>query len=134
LRELETSRARFCCWRRAIPSASNTSARRWPKSTCRPSAAEKSLQAYADELLLAAQRGELADAYARLHETAERALISRAISLAHDNQAKAARWLGIFTADPAGKIDPVRIASRPAIICVTGFHSGSGSRPQLPVE
>jgi nitrogen regulation protein NR(I) len=56
---------------------------------------EKTLYAYVDELLAAAQRGELADAYARLHETAERVLISRAIELASGNQAKAARWLGI---------------------------------------
>ena len=59
------------------------------------SVTEKSIPAYADELLAAAQRGELTDAHARLHETAERALISRAIELAHGNQAKAARWLGI---------------------------------------
>jgi DNA-binding NtrC family response regulator len=59
------------------------------------SAAEKSLQAYADELLAAAQRGELTGVHARLHEIAERTLISRAIELAHGNQAKAARWLGI---------------------------------------
>jgi nitrogen regulation protein NR(I) len=57
--------------------------------------AEKSLQAYADELLAAAQRGELADAHARLHETAERTIISRAIEIAHGNQSKASRWLGI---------------------------------------
>jgi nitrogen regulation protein NR(I) len=59
------------------------------------SSAEKSLQAYADELITAAQRGELTDAHARLHETAERAIISRAIELACGNQAKTARWLGI---------------------------------------
>jgi nitrogen regulation protein NR(I) len=57
--------------------------------------AEKSLHACADELLAAAQRGEVTDAHARLHETAERILIGRAIELAHGNQAKAARWLGI---------------------------------------
>ena len=51
---------------------------------------EKSLQAYADELITAAQRGDLSDAYARLHETAERILISRAIDTAQGNQAKAA--------------------------------------------
>ncbi len=56
---------------------------------------EKSLQEYADELIAAAQRGELADAYLHLQETAERVLISRAIELANGNQAKAARWLGI---------------------------------------
>jgi nitrogen regulation protein NR(I) len=55
----------------------------------------KSLEAYADELLAAAQRGELSDAYARLHEAAERILLGRAIELANGNQAKAARWLGI---------------------------------------
>ena len=58
-------------------------------------AAEKSLQACADELLAAAQRGELTDAHARLHENAERVVISRAIELAQGNQARAARWLGI---------------------------------------
>ena len=57
--------------------------------------AGQSLQACADELLAAAQRGELTDAHARLHETADRALIGRAIELAQGNQARAARWLGI---------------------------------------
>ncbi len=57
--------------------------------------AEKSLVTYADELVMAAQRGDLSDAYARLHETADRVLLGRAISLAKGNQAKAARWLGI---------------------------------------
>jgi DNA-binding NtrC family response regulator len=57
--------------------------------------AEKTLHGLADELLGAAQRGELADAHARLHETAERVLIGRAIELAEGNQARAARWLGI---------------------------------------
>jgi nitrogen regulation protein NR(I) len=59
------------------------------------SSAEKSLQACADELLAAAQRGELTDVHTRLHETVERVLISRAIELTRGNQSKAARWLGI---------------------------------------
>jgi nitrogen regulation protein NR(I) len=59
------------------------------------SSAKMSIQAYADELLAAAQRGELSDAYARMHETTERALVSRAIELAQGNQVKTARWLGI---------------------------------------
>jgi DNA-binding NtrC family response regulator len=59
------------------------------------SSVDKSLQAYADEILAAAQYGELPDAHARFHETAERALVGRAIELAKGNQAKAARWLGI---------------------------------------
>jgi nitrogen regulation protein NR(I) len=56
---------------------------------------DKSLPAYADELLAAAERGEIADAHARLHEAADRILLARAIELARGNQAKAARWLGI---------------------------------------
>jgi nitrogen regulation protein NR(I) len=56
---------------------------------------EKSLQGYVDDLLTAAVRGELSDAHARLHATAEQALITRAIEMAQGNQAKAARWLGI---------------------------------------
>jgi len=58
-------------------------------------AVHQSLPEYADELLAAAQRGELNDAHARLLAAAEREIISRAINLAHGNQAKAARWLGI---------------------------------------
>lgn len=57
--------------------------------------ADKSLQTYADEILAAAQNGELTDAHARYHETAERVLFGRAIELAQGNQAKVARWLGI---------------------------------------
>ena len=48
-----------------------------------------------DELLAAARRGELADAHARVLETAEREVFARAIEQAQGNQAKAARWLGI---------------------------------------
>jgi two-component system, NtrC family, response regulator len=65
------------------------------KTSAPPAAGEKSLETHAEELLAAAQRGELADAYARMHEAAERVLIGRAIELAGNNQAKAARWLGI---------------------------------------
>jgi nitrogen regulation protein NR(I) len=50
---------------------------------------------YVDELLSAAQRGELSDAYARILGTAEREVFARAIKLAQGNQARAARWLGI---------------------------------------
>jgi DNA-binding NtrC family response regulator len=60
-----------------------------------PNTAHQSLREHADELLAAAQRGELNDAHARLLTAAEREIFSRAIELAHGNQAKAARWLGI---------------------------------------
>ncbi len=50
---------------------------------------------YVDGVLAAARRGEIADAHERIMTTAERELFERAIKLAHGNQAKAARWLGI---------------------------------------
>ena len=60
-----------------------------------PVTAGKSLHACADELLAAAQRGEISDAYGQLLEAAERVLLGRAIELARGNQTQAARWLGI---------------------------------------
>ena len=57
--------------------------------------AQQSLREHVDQLLAAAQRGELDDAHARLLHSAERELFTRAIELAHGNQAKAARWVGV---------------------------------------
>jgi DNA-binding NtrC family response regulator len=54
-----------------------------------------SLREHVDELLAAAQRGEITDTHAQLLTAAEREIFSRAINLAHGNQAKAARWLGV---------------------------------------
>jgi len=59
------------------------------------SAAAHSFGKYIDEVLAAARRGELADAHARVLETAERELFTRAIQQAQGNQAQAARWLGV---------------------------------------
>jgi len=60
-----------------------------------PEAAHQTLREQADGLLAAAERGELTDAHDRMLRTAEREICARAIELAHGNQAKAARWLGI---------------------------------------
>jgi DNA-binding NtrC family response regulator len=57
--------------------------------------ADRPLGEYVNELLAAARRGELADAHARVLESAERELFARAIEQAQGNQAKAARWLGV---------------------------------------
>ena len=57
--------------------------------------AEQSIQKYVDDLITAAERGELSDARARLQETVESALFSRALVMARGNQVKAARWLGV---------------------------------------
>ncbi len=58
-------------------------------------ASQKSLRELVDELLAAAQRGELDDAHGRLLQAAEKELFTRAIHAAHGNQAKAARWVGV---------------------------------------
>jgi nitrogen regulation protein NR(I) len=50
---------------------------------------------YIDELLASARREEITGIHARVLETAERELFTRAIHQARGNQAKAARWLGI---------------------------------------
>jgi nitrogen regulation protein NR(I) len=55
----------------------------------------QSLGEYVDELLAAAQRGELNDAHARLLQASEQEIFTRAIRQAQGNQAKAARWLGV---------------------------------------
>ncbi|HUR45628.1 MAG TPA: sigma-54 dependent transcriptional regulator [Candidatus Saccharimonadales bacterium] len=53
------------------------------------------LKTLVGDLLFAAQRGELEDAHAKLIQMAEREIFSQAIQMAHGNQAKAARWLGV---------------------------------------
>jgi nitrogen regulation protein NR(I) len=59
------------------------------------SSADRSFGDHVDALLAAARRGELSDIHARVLESAERELFTRAIHQARGNQAKAARWLGI---------------------------------------
>jgi nitrogen regulation protein NR(I) len=56
---------------------------------------EQTLSSYFTELLTRAQRGELPDARARMIDEMERELFMRAIDMAHGNQARAARWLGV---------------------------------------
>ncbi|HWH69695.1 MAG TPA: sigma-54 dependent transcriptional regulator [Candidatus Sulfotelmatobacter sp.] len=58
-------------------------------------AANQSVREFVDQLLAAAQRGELTDAHDHLLKAVERELFSRAIELAQGNQAKAARWVGV---------------------------------------
>ncbi len=59
------------------------------------SATGSSFTAFAADLLLRAQKGELQDAYPRILAEAEREILTQAITLAEGNQAKAARWLGL---------------------------------------
>jgi nitrogen regulation protein NR(I) len=80
----------------------------------RPSAgnADQTLGDFVNELLAAAQRGEFDDAHARLLQTAEKVLFTRAIELAQGNQAKAARWLGISRLTMREKL--IQFGSHPA--------------------
>jgi nitrogen regulation protein NR(I) len=66
-----------------------------PSTPLSGNAADLSLRDHVNQLLAAAQRGELADAHGRLLKTAEREIFARAIELAQGNQAQAARWLGV---------------------------------------
>ena len=60
---------------------------------------------FVDDLLAAARRGEIGDAHARVIETAEREVFTRAIKQAQGNQAKAARWLGVSRVTMKAKLD-----------------------------
>ena len=90
-----TSSAKSSSWPRITPSTWTTSAPPSTRAALPPEAAHQTLREQVDELLAAAQRGELTDAHDRLLKAAEREIFTRAIELAHGNQAKAARWLGI---------------------------------------
>jgi nitrogen regulation protein NR(I) len=63
-----------------------------PEIACTPS---RPLGECIDDLLGAAQRGEVTDAYTRFNDMFEREIFARAIKRAQGNQAKAARWLGV---------------------------------------
>src|SRR5271170_4356420 len=60
-----------------------------------PAATQQTHAAYVADLLAHAQRGEIHDVYAQMIAGLEPELFSQAIRLAHGNQAKAARWLGV---------------------------------------
>ncbi len=57
--------------------------------------ANQTLASYIADLLARAARGELENVDAVITEAAERELYAQAIQLAHGNQAKAAKWLGV---------------------------------------
>jgi DNA-binding protein Fis len=62
------------------------------------------LSGFIADLIGAASRGEIQNVHASVIEAAERELFSQAIKLAHGNQAKAARWLGISRATMREKL------------------------------
>jgi nitrogen regulation protein NR(I) len=74
--------------------------------------AAQSLNELVNDLLASAQRGEFDDVHARLLQTAEKTLFTRAIELAQGNQAKAARWLGVSRLTMREKL--IQFGSHPA--------------------
>jgi len=56
---------------------------------------DASMAAWVSDVLLKARAGQLDRAHGKLIEALERELFAQAIHLAHGNQAKAARWLGV---------------------------------------
>jgi DNA-binding NtrC family response regulator len=63
--------------------------------TVHPAGKDGSMSVWIGELLAKAKRGELDRVYAKVFDGMERELFTQTIQLAHGNQAKAARWLGI---------------------------------------
>jgi nitrogen regulation protein NR(I) len=57
--------------------------------------ADRSLRQVVNDLLAAAQAGEIGGVHDQLLRTVEKELFARAIEQAHGNQAKAARWVGV---------------------------------------
>ena len=82
-----------------------------------PGSAGQPLRDYIGDLLAVAQRGDMVDVHARVLESAERELFRQAIELAHGNQAKAARWLGVS-----------RITMKAKLVQF-GFHPGTENDP-----
>ncbi|MDQ2659292.1 MAG: sigma-54 dependent transcriptional regulator [Verrucomicrobiota bacterium] len=70
----------------------------------RPAEGAQSLADFVGGLIAAASRGEIENVHSVVIESAERALFSQAIKLAHGNQAKAARWLGVSRATMREKL------------------------------
>jgi nitrogen regulation protein NR(I) len=70
----------------------------------RKPAGNNGISGFIADLIGAACRGEIQNAHATVIEAAERELFSQAIKLAHGNQAKAARWLGVSRATMREKL------------------------------
>jgi DNA-binding NtrC family response regulator len=83
----------------------------------RPTTSDPSLPEFIAGLLASAQRGETAEVHSRVLEAAERELFRQAIELAHGNQAKASRWLGVS-----------RITMKAKLVQF-GFHPGADNDP-----
>jgi nitrogen regulation protein NR(I) len=95
VRELENVTRRLLLGARGLPIDANSVRHTLAARASDSAQPVKSLAALAADFLARAERGELADAFARVVSEAEREILTQAIIMAGGNQAKAARWLGI---------------------------------------
>ncbi|HWQ91236.1 MAG TPA: sigma-54 dependent transcriptional regulator [Clostridia bacterium] len=79
---------------------------------------------YFGDLLRQAQRAESHDAHARMIDDMERELFGRAIALAHGNQARVARWLGVTRTTIREKLARLGLHSKCAIPAQGVFPQG----------
>jgi nitrogen regulation protein NR(I) len=112
VRELENSIRKALLLAQGFTINANHVSSALNKEAAVPGFESQPLGEYLDGLLATAQRGELADVHACVLEVVERELFRRAIALAHGNQAKASRWLGISRVTMKAKLTEF------------GFHPG----------
>ncbi len=95
IRELENVTRRLLLAARGLAISAEAVRQTLATRTSATTSPANSLPAVVAALLARAQRGQLHDAHAQILAEAEREVITQAILLAHGNQAKAARWLGL---------------------------------------
>ncbi len=95
VRELENVTRRLLLGARGLSISADAVRQTFAARNAETAPAGRSFTAFAGDLLIRAQKGELQDAHARMLAEAEREILTQAITLAEGNQAKAARWLGL---------------------------------------
>src|SRR5882762_797453 len=95
VRELENVTRRLLLAARGLSISADVVRQTFASRNAETAPTGHSFTAFAADLLVRAQQGELHDAHARMLAEAEREILTQAIILAEGNQAKAARWLGL---------------------------------------
>ena len=95
VRELENVTRRLLLGARGLSINADAVRETFAARNSDPALGGRYFTAFASDLLVRAQKGELQDAHARILAEAEREVLTQAITLAEGNQARAARWLGM---------------------------------------
>ncbi len=95
VRELENVTRKALLLARGYPITLQTIVDALAKTAPRLVAADQTLNSYLTDLLLRAMRGEIENVQVAITWDIERELYARAMKLAEENQAKAAKWLGV---------------------------------------